>query len=263
MVKTRTVLNRLSRYFPKALAYKNHDPRIGLQLGKLPEYLTHIVLCLDFDETISEEVIKMHPDLVLTHHPFIFGPKGKVLAADPLKAELAAQMQAAGIPIYSMHTNFDEGKGGMNDALAELLGLVNVHPLVTDAMARGGEIPEPQDIYSFATNAIKKLDVPYGQLIAAGKKTIKTVAIIGGGGSRTWRKAKDEGYDIYISGDAPHYVRRDIVRYGYNYLDVPHEIERAFLNQMKHHLLTIDPQLNITIIDQEKCPEIIVPSNKK
>ena len=86
---------------------------------------------------------------------------------------------------------------------------------------------------------------------------MKKVGIVGGGGSRGWRLAKEEGCDIYISGDAPHYVRRDIVNAKFNYLDMPHEIEKIFMPTMKNILLSYDPMLEIMTVNHEKLPKVI------
>ena len=92
---------------------------------------------------------------------------------------------------------------------------------------------------------------------AKNKKEVETVAIVGGGGSRDYQFSLKEGYDIYISGDAPHYVRRDVVNAKYNYLDMPHEIEKIFMPTMKQILLELDPTLEIEMVDHEKLPKVI------
>ena len=166
-------------------------------------------------------------------------------------------MEANNLTIYSMHTNFDTGRGGMNDALTSALGLKDVYIPENDIMMRIGYLENEMEIHDFARLAKEKLNVDYGLLIAKGKPTIKKVGIIGGGGSRSYVVAKDEGADIYISGDAPHHVRRDIVNDGYNYLDLPHEIEKIFMPAMKKLLLEMDDTLDIIIVDHEKLPEVI------
>jgi putative NIF3 family GTP cyclohydrolase 1 type 2 len=124
-------------------------------------------------------------------------------------------------------------------------------------MARGGRLPEPMEIHAFARYAKSKLGVDYGLLIAAGKQEITTVALIGGGGWMENEIAQKEGYDIYLSGDCPHHGRREIVLRNYNYLDLPHEIEKAFMTRMTKTLLTINQSLVISSVDHEKLPEVI------
>jgi putative NIF3 family GTP cyclohydrolase 1 type 2 len=122
---------------------------------------------------------------------------------------------------------------------------------------RIGELKEAMPIEEFAQFARAKLDVDYALLIDEGNEMIKKVGIIGGGGSRDWPIARDEGCDIYISGDAPHHVRRAIVCEKFNYLDVPHEVEKIFMPQMKKILLEIDPTLNVLMVDHEEMPKVI------
>jgi putative NIF3 family GTP cyclohydrolase 1 type 2 len=64
----------------------------------------------------------------------------------------------------------------------------------------------------------------------------------------------------FISGDAPHHVRRDIVLREYNYLDLPHEIERIFISQMGKILKEIDADLEVIAINHEETPEVIIVS---
>ena len=255
-MNTHKLLLRLSKQFPKRFAKMNHD-RVGLMCGKLPSEVHKILLCLDFDDEVYPTVLKEKPDLVLTHHPFIYGTRGYVLAHDPVKKALVEKMEALGVPVYSMHTNFDTGEGGMNDALSEALGLKNISHVEGEIMMRGGTLPKAMKAEEFARYAKEKLNVDYALLINEGKPVVETVAIVGGGGSRDWKVARDAGYDIYVSGDVSHHVRRDIVLNHYNYLDMPHEIEKIFIPQMKKILLSIDVNLQIVTVDHEKLPKLI------
>ncbi len=250
------MLLKLSKQFPKKYAKANHD-RVGLMTGKLPEEVHKILLCLDCDHELLPLIKEVKPDLILTHHPFIYGTRAFILSHDPVKKAICEELDSLGIPVYSMHTNFDTGKGGMNDALANALGLRDIKTPEKEPMMRGGKLEHPMDVFKFASYAKEKLGVGYSLLIPYGKQIVESVAIIGGGGSRDWKVAKEEGYDIYISGDAPHYVRRDIVLNNYNYLDMPHEIEKIFMPTMKKILLEMDPTLDIIMVDHEKLPFVI------
>ena len=59
------------------------------------------------------------------------------------------------------------------------------------------------------------------------------------------------------SWDAPHYLRRYVINDKFNYLDVPHEVERVFINHMEAILKSIDNDLEILCIDHEIEPDII------
>ena len=257
-MKTRLLLQKLAKRFPKRYAKFYHD-YVGLMTGKLPEEVNNILLCLDCDYQILPLIKENKPDLVLTHHPLVYGTRAKVFKHDEKKKTLCQELDDLGVPVYSMHTNFDSGRGGMNDALTEALGLINVYqPAEKDFCMRIGELKEAMPIEEFVKFAKAKLNVDYALLIHEGSDTIKKVGIVGGGGSRDWPIAKDEGCDIYISGDVSHHVRRDIVNSQFNYLDVPHEVERIFMPQMKKILLEIDPSLKVLMVDHEEMPEVIL-----
>lgn len=255
-MKTKTLLAKLSKRFPKKYAKMNHD-FVGLMAGKLKDEIHKIVLCLDMDEAIFEQVKAIHPDIVISHHPFIYGPKHIILKYDLAKKDLVERMNALDIPVYSFHTNFDTGKDGMNDALSKALGLENVYIPENEIMMRIGYLPQEMEIHEFAKKAKRDFNVSYSLLINEGKKMIKKVGIVGGGGSRDYKVALEKGCDIYISGDAPHHVRREIVLNRFNYLDMPHEIEKIFMPQMKKLLLEMDETLEIICIDHEEVPEVI------
>ena len=254
-MNTRGLLRALSCYYPKRL----RDPRDygGLMAGKLKPETSKILLCLDYDDEVFAQAVSERPDLIISHHPFIYGTPMKVLRSDPIKKNLWTRTIASGLAVYSIHTNFDAGTPGMNDALAAQLDLRNIRHLAGSSMARGGDLPEEMDVREFASFAKKRLGADYGFLIACGKSIIKSVAIIGGGGWMENELAQKEGYDIFISGDIPHHGRREVVLRHYDYLDLPHEIERIFMPAIQKTLLKIDPTLKIVIVDHEKLPEIV------
>jgi GTP cyclohydrolase I len=254
-VETRALLRKLAVYYPQRLR-ESYDFG-GLMVGQLPPEVRSVFLCLDFDDEVYPLALKAHSDIILTHHPFFFGTRYRVLKSDPIKKALYEKMLEAKMTLLSYHTNFDAGTPGMNDELAEKLGLLDVKPLETAPMARGGRLAAPMEIHDFARYAKEHLGVDYGLLIAAGKPLISSVALIGGGGWMENVNAQAEGYDIYLSGDCPHHGRREIVLRHYNYLDLPHEIEKAFMSRMTKTLLNIDHTIQISSVDHEKLPEVI------
>ena len=255
-MKTNILLNKLAKRFPKRIA-KNYHDHVGLMVGKKPEEVHKIVLVLDLDWEIFDKIKEVKPDVVLTHHPFIFGTRAKVLKSDPNKKALYDAVDELGITVYSYHTNFDTGPGGINDGLAEQLGLVDVYRPEKEPMMRIGYLKEEMEVHEFARYANKCFGIDYSLLINYGKPTVKKVGIIGGGGSRDYPVALEEGCDIYLSGDVSHHVRREMVDRKFNYLDIPHEVERVFMPQMKKILLEIDPSLEVITFDHEKLPEVI------
>lgn len=256
MIDFKKLKRKLYNLYPLYLGKKNHD-FVGQMVSSTKTEINRIVLCLDLDEEVIEKCLNFNPDLIITHHPFLYGQsKVTILRNDPHKKKIFDILKERNIGVISLHTNFDEASGGMNDELARLLKLKFVYAPTSMPMMRIGELKIPLEINNFAYYAKERLNVSYASLTKAGNDIIRKVAIIGGGGSRYYNIALEEGADIYISGDVPHHIRRGIVADKFNYLDVPHEVERVFINKMYEDLLKIDDKLDILLIDHEIEPKI-------
>lgn len=262
-MKTKSLITKISRRYPKKIAESYDHP--GLQVSKFKEDTNCVLICLDFDEDVLNYIIENHLeqklDLIITHHPFIFGKKKEVFEEDPIKERVYHKLEELELPIFSLHTNFDNADNGMNDLLAEKLGLQNIRKLCLDNAARGGDLEEEMNIKDFVNYALEKLDVDYGLLINKGSDTIKSVAIVGGSGWRRYKACQLESYDIFISSDIPHHARRDVVANRYNYLDIPHEVEQAFINYFKKMLLSFDSNIEVITVFQEEMPLVLCNKN--
>ena len=250
------LISILGRKFPKRLAKKNGD-FVGLMVGKIPSNINKVLLCLDYDEEVYEIAKSYKPDLILTHHPFIYGKRNEVLKNYPFKKTLYEQSLKDGLCVYSMHTNFDEAPGGMNDALTNALGLNDIYTPIDCSFMRIGYLDQEMNINDFAQYAKECLKVSYGLLLPYGKQVVKKVGIVGGAGAYDYPAAIKENCDIYISGDASHHVRRELLSSHFSYLDLPHEIEKIFIPTMKNIINNIDENIDILSVDHEKEPLVI------
>lgn len=256
MLNITTLLNAFGRDFPKRLATPYGD-YVGLMCGTLPKTVRQVVVLLDMEPLLLPDILAIKPDLILTHHPLIYGTRRSVFKHDPSKQALVLALEKHRIPVYSLHTNFDAGRGGMNDALALALGLEQIQPLKGDPLARGGRLPHPMNREAFAKFVKTQLGLPFVQLIPAGKPRIETVALIGGGGAKYFTTAQQEGYDIFISGDSVHHVRRAIVNAQYNYLDILHEVESIFIPTMATYLKKLDQDLTVITRFKQAFPILV------
>ncbi len=95
---------------------------IGLQVGHQSWPVDKIWVALDPTDDLVAEACRQGVSLLITHHPLIFYP----LAAVDLETSTGSIIQAAlqnKVAIFCAHTNLDSAVGGVNDILAERLGL--------------------------------------------------------------------------------------------------------------------------------------------
>src|SRR6185369_5521953 len=87
-----------------------------------------IMTCLTITPAAAGEAIRERADLIITHHPLPFKPL-KRLTADEPTGRILLDLIRAGISIHSPHTAFDSAAAGINQQLAEGLGLKDIQPL--------------------------------------------------------------------------------------------------------------------------------------
>ncbi|MED0674765.1 Nif3-like dinuclear metal center hexameric protein [Aneurinibacillus thermoaerophilus] len=121
---------RIIQYFeefaPKHLAMEGD--KIGLQVGTLQKNVKKVMIALDVLEEVVDEAIAEGVDLIIAHHAVIFRPL-KNLRTDLPAGRLYEKLIKHDIAVYVAHTNLDVAEGGINDLMAEALGLEEVEIL--------------------------------------------------------------------------------------------------------------------------------------
>lgn len=121
------VIQLFEQFSPKAFAMEGD--KIGLQIGALNQTVEKVLIALDVTEEVVEEAIAKNVQLIIAHHPPIFRPLKKI-ATDTPAGRMIARLIKHDIAVYAAHTNLDVAKGGVNDLLAEALGLKDPQVLV-------------------------------------------------------------------------------------------------------------------------------------
>ncbi len=122
MIRLNEITRTLERIAPLSLQepYDNS----GLQVGDPEMEVTGILVTLDVTGQVILEAERLGFNLVISHHPVIFGGLQSLTGRNMTErvVELAVRKEMA---IYSGHTNFDAVWGGVSSAMASRLGLVN------------------------------------------------------------------------------------------------------------------------------------------
>ncbi|GEM03694.1 GTP cyclohydrolase 1 type 2 [Halolactibacillus miurensis] len=114
---------------PERLAY-DWDA-VGLQIGDINTPLTGVLTTLDVTESVIDEAIEQGVNLIISHHPIMFKPMKKI-DFSTMKGRIIKKCLLNDLTIFSAHTNYDRVNGGMNDRLADRLGLINREVLVEE-----------------------------------------------------------------------------------------------------------------------------------
>lgn len=102
--------------------------RVGLVCGDPEAAVRRVVFAVDPVDSVVSEALDWGAQLLVTHHPLLLRGVHSV-AADTSKGRRVHRLIAGGCGLLAMHTNADSADPGVNDALADLLGLTDVVPL--------------------------------------------------------------------------------------------------------------------------------------
>ncbi len=107
----------------------------GLQIGKRQWPVRHIRTALDPLAQVVSDAVDAGVDFLITHHPLIFKPVKQVDFGSDL-GRIIRRAADGRMAVYAAHTNLDKVTGGLNDTLADMLGLAETGPLVSGEGAR-------------------------------------------------------------------------------------------------------------------------------
>ncbi|MCC5889322.1 MAG: Nif3-like dinuclear metal center hexameric protein [Alkalibacterium sp.] len=119
-VTVKDIIQFMDRIAPPELA-EDWDP-IGLSFGSVDQPVSKILLALDVDAQTIQEAKEKEVDLLITHHPAIFKSLKTLNSDDPRRRDYI-ELLKSDIAVYSAHTNLDAAENGLNDWLADHIGL--------------------------------------------------------------------------------------------------------------------------------------------
>ncbi len=117
------IINKVAP-FAEAESWDN----VGLQIGSPGAPVDQIMVALDPCREAVNAALTSRCQLLVTHHPLIFNPLKKITSSDAT-GSIITTMIKNDIALVAMHTNYDIAVGGMNDLLAERLGIESTAPL--------------------------------------------------------------------------------------------------------------------------------------
>ncbi len=125
-MKLSKIITAIENLAPPALqeSYDNS----GLIIGNPKDEINKAIISFDVTEEVIEEAKSIGANLIISHHPIIFGGLKK-LNGENYVERCVLEAIRNNIALYAVHTNLDNILGGTNRILAEKLGLKNLKVL--------------------------------------------------------------------------------------------------------------------------------------
>ena len=196
---------------------------VGLLVGDPARSVSKILVALDITQAVAEEAVALGCDAIVAHHPVMncrWLPVQTLRQDDP-QGRLLRLLVTTDMAAVCMHTNLDTAVGGVNDALAEALELIDPGPLCADGLGRVGSLKEPMELGDFAAFVREKLGCSALRYADAGRKVYR-VAVGGGACGDLEQAAIAAGCDTFVTSDIKYHQFLDAPGHGINLIDAGH-----------------------------------------
>jgi dinuclear metal center YbgI/SA1388 family protein len=225
MLRIHEIVSAFEAVAPLALqeSYDNS----GLIVGDRDAEVTRALLCLDCTEAVVEEAIVKGCDIIIAHHPIVFGGLKRFTGGDYVQRTVIKAIQN-NIAIYACHTNLDNVlRGGVNERIAQQLGFDVervLRPIAADfgsfassdgvvdsevfRTAGAGvlcNLQKPMNVLDFLQHVKERMGAEVVKYTKCDIEVVGKVAICGGAGSFLIGDALRAGADAFITSDVKYH----------------------------------------------------------
>ena len=200
MTTVREIESFLYGWAPRELA-ESWD-NVGLLVGDPEAAVERVLVALDITPQVAEEALERGCQLIVAHHPVMncaWHPVQTVRADDRQGRTLTALLRG-GVAAICMHTNLDAAEGGVNDILAERLGLTQPEMLTEEKIGRIGTLKCEIPLVEFTRFVIESLGCNGLRYTDCGKP-VHRVAVGGGACGDYIPQAIAAGCDTFVTSD--------------------------------------------------------------
>ena len=222
------------------LSYQESWDNSGLQVGDRNAKVHAALLTVDVTESVVNEAINKHCDLIISHHPLLFHGLKQITGSTPQERCVEKAIRH-NIAIYSSHTSMDAYLHGVSGKIADKLGISNYRILspsqTNDNVGLGviGQLKAPMKSEDF----VRIVQRTFGcslRYIEACKPEVQTIAVCGGAGAEFVGMAIAQGADFYITADMKYHEMQ--AAYGQiGVIDLDHWTSEHFTREIFDELL--------------------------
>lgn len=204
---------------------------VGLQVGLAKWNVHKIWIALDPTPQVMTAACSNGVDLLITHHPLIFKPL-KSIDLNTVTGRIIDQAIQSKTAVFAAHTNLDIVSGGVNDVLAERIGLKNTTVLEEtvgvekfknhQGLGRVGELEKDMYLKDFGRVVGQKLGLENLRIAGDPSLRVFKAAVCSGSGSGLLNHFFSSGAQVYVSGDLGYHNARDVESGNLGLIDIGH-----------------------------------------
>ena len=216
MAKAKDILQFMESIAPTEL--KMDWDNVGLLCGRSDKAVSTVLVALDPFPHVCEEAVAVGADLLVTHHPLIFETL-KAVTEQTTVGQAIMTLIGSDITAINAHTNLDCAEGGVNDTLAQLLGLTDISVIGNEHLLRAGNYES--SLPDFLEQVKTRLGCE-GLRYVDGGRPVRKVAVGGGSCGSELQEVMEAGCDTFVTADVKYNQFWDAKAFGINLIDAGH-----------------------------------------
>ncbi|MFL2870160.1 MAG: Nif3-like dinuclear metal center hexameric protein [Pirellulaceae bacterium] len=178
---------------------------VGLLAGDPNDIVECAMTCLTVTKQTVDEAIAKSVDLLITHHPIPFRPISSITTESPT-GDLMWNLAKNGISVYSPHTAWDSAANGINQQIANGIGLTNTAPIIVNEKDENqlgaGRYGDWEGKLSHLAKVLCTfLHIDSLQSVGNLDNQIARVGVACGSAGEFIQDAKEAGCDVLITGE--------------------------------------------------------------
>ena len=227
---------------------------VGHLVGRRNAEVTRILVALDITMPVIHEAIEMGAQLIVSHHPLIWDTYRHVNDS-VFQQEKVLTLAENRIAAICMHTNLDEAEDGVDDTLAEALGLTPECHLAEGKIGHVSMLPEQMPLQEFLPMVKERLHAN-GLRYCDGGRPVQRIATGCGSCGEYLADAVQAGCDTFITGDVKYSVMIDALGQGINLIDAGHyPTENPIVAKLHQKLSARFPDVMVTVAERLAQPD--------
>lgn len=255
-MKINDITDFLEKKFPLENALEYDNP--GLIEGDSERTVTGCVISLDCTTKAIETAKNNGCNLIITHHPLIFGGIDNV-NADNVTGRLIRQLIKADISCYASHTNLDLTDEFGNLAIAEAIGAKDAEHLDGAVCGVVYECAEAETVKSLAKRVAAGLGASGVITVNDPDKKVSKVFVQGGSFDEdSIPSVVAAGCDAVISGEIKHHLTVMLEELGINTVIAGHSAtEQIYLPKIAKMLAQEFPQIKFIVNNNNESASVL------
>jgi dinuclear metal center YbgI/SA1388 family protein len=207
MALNRDLIEWFEKKYPRSLA----EPwdSVGVISGEWLREVETVLLTVDITNQVLDEAISVGATFIAAHHPLVL-PRHSIVT-EPYKFQLISRANNAGVMLFNAHTNADNARPGVADALAATLGLMETDALLPTSMdsvtgtGRIGNLSSPMTASAFVDLINEVIPQSRAKLHGDPHRVVQRVALCPGSGDFMLSHVAKTDADIYVTSDLRHH----------------------------------------------------------